>query len=155
MTPCNRFSGNESAHAWQRAARARDSPAPYVQVVGLLGERSAEPLAFFPTQICHGHSSSTICNVTTLRKGLTKREAAGYAAWALVVWPVNWEDVELALGSSKRGPAPVAAVSRGHPMAVRCAGSWATVSEAAGVCQVLSCDAVVLETGSSILNGQL
>ena len=63
MTPCNRFSGNESAHARQRAARARDSPAPYVQVVGLLGQLSAEPLAFFPTQICHGHSSCTICNL--------------------------------------------------------------------------------------------
>jgi hypothetical protein len=62
MTPCNRFSGNESAHARQRAARARDSPTLYVRVVGLLGE-SAEPLAFFPTQICHGHSSATVCNL--------------------------------------------------------------------------------------------
>ncbi len=61
----------------------RGSPTLYVRVVGLLGERSAAPVAFFPTQICHGHSSSTICNVTTLRKGLTKREAAGYAAGAL------------------------------------------------------------------------
>jgi hypothetical protein len=25
-----------------------------------LGQLSSEPLAFFPTQICHGHSSSTI-----------------------------------------------------------------------------------------------
>ena len=75
MTPCNRFSGNESAHARQRAARARDSRTPYVQVVGLLGERSAEPLAFFPTQLCHGHSSSTICSLMTLRKGLAKLES--------------------------------------------------------------------------------
>ena len=28
-----------------------------------LGQLSAEPLAFFPTQICHGHSSSTVCNL--------------------------------------------------------------------------------------------
>ena len=28
MTPCNRFSGNESAHARLRAARARDSRTP-------------------------------------------------------------------------------------------------------------------------------
>ena len=28
-----------------------------------LGQLSAEPFAFFPTQICHGHSSCTICNL--------------------------------------------------------------------------------------------
>ena len=28
-----------------------------------LGQLSAEPLAFFPTKICHGHSSCPICNL--------------------------------------------------------------------------------------------
>ena len=46
----------------------------------------------------------------TLRRGLTKLETAGYAADALVVCPDTWEDVELSIGSSKRGRAPVAAV---------------------------------------------
>jgi hypothetical protein len=40
--------------------------------------------------------------LTTLRKGLTKLETSGYSARPPVRCPVNCEDVELALGSSKR-----------------------------------------------------
>ena len=39
--------------------------------------------------------------LTTLRKGLTKREAAGYSTGLLVLHPLDWENVELALASSK------------------------------------------------------
>lgn len=38
--------------------------------------------------------------LATLRKGLTKREAAGYSPGSLVLHPTDWEDVELALASS-------------------------------------------------------
>src|SRR5262245_9362392 len=62
MKPCNRCSGNESAHARQRLRAHATAGRHTSRVVGLLGERSAEPLAFFPTQICHGHSSATVCN---------------------------------------------------------------------------------------------
>ena len=34
--------------------------------------------------------------LTTLRKGLTKLETAGYAAGAIVLHPTDWEGVELA-----------------------------------------------------------
>ena len=37
---------------------------------------------------------------TTLRKGLTKLETAGYTAGALVLHPTDWEGVELALSST-------------------------------------------------------
>ena len=40
--------------------------------------------------------------LTTLRKGLTKLETAGYAAGAVVLHPTDWEGVELALSSTKR-----------------------------------------------------
>jgi hypothetical protein len=40
--------------------------------------------------------------LTTLRKGLTKLETAGYAAGSLVLHPLDWKDVELARASSKR-----------------------------------------------------
>jgi hypothetical protein len=76
MTPCHRFSGNESAHARQRAARSRDRRTPNVRVV-----------------ICR-------CRMTRLPDRLF-----------------------------------------GVPVV-------ATVSEAVGVGHVLSCDAVVLETGT-------
>jgi len=38
--------------------------------------------------------------LTTLRKGLTKLETAGYAAGSLVQHPLDWKDVELARASS-------------------------------------------------------
>jgi hypothetical protein len=38
--------------------------------------------------------------LTTLRKGLTKLETAGYPASSIVLHPTDWEGVELALASS-------------------------------------------------------
>ena len=40
--------------------------------------------------------------LTTLRKGLTKLETAGYTASAIVLHPTDWEGVELALSSTTR-----------------------------------------------------
>ena len=40
--------------------------------------------------------------LTTLRKGLTKLETAGYAAFSLLLHRLDWKDVELARASSKR-----------------------------------------------------
>jgi len=38
--------------------------------------------------------------LTTLRKGLTKLETAGYAAFSLLLHRLDWKDVELARASS-------------------------------------------------------
>ena len=83
--------------------------------------------------------------LTTLRKGLTKLETAGYAAGALVLHPTDWEGVELALSSTnavEHLSLPYDPASRrlfGVPVV-------ATVSEAAGVGHVLAVDAVAVDT---------
>ena len=75
--------------------------------------------------------------LTTLRKGLTKLETAGYAAGAIVLHPTDWEGVELALSSTnavEHLSLPYDPASRrlfGVPVV-------ATVSEAAGVGHVLA-----------------
>ena len=51
------------------------------------------------------------------RKGLTKLETADYPVGALALCPMNWEDVELALASSKRGRAPEPALRCGQTLA--------------------------------------
>ena len=48
--------------------------------------------------------------LTTLRKGLTKLEVAGYSPAALVLHPTDWEGVELALTTHQRRRAPEPAV---------------------------------------------
>ena len=60
--------------------------------------------------------------LTTLRKGLTKLETAGYTASAIVLHPTDWEGVELALSTHERHRAPEPAVRPGQPSAVRGAG---------------------------------
>ena len=83
--------------------------------------------------------------LTTLRKGLTKLETAGYAAGAVVLNPTDWEGVELALSSTnavEHLSLPYDPASRrlfGVPVV-------ATVSQAAGVGHVLGADAVVVDT---------
>jgi hypothetical protein len=85
--------------------------------------------------------------LTTLRKGLTKLETAGYAAGSLVLHPLDGEGVELALASSnaiEHLSLPYDPATRrlfGVPVV-------ATVSEAAGVGHVLATDAVVVDTDS-------
>ena len=82
---------------------------------------------------------------TTLRKGLTKLETAGYTAGALVLHPTDWEGVELALSSTNA----VEHLSLPYdPASSRLFGVpiVATVSEAAGVGHVLAVDAVVVDT---------
>jgi hypothetical protein len=86
--------------------------------------------------------------LTTLRKGLTKLETAGYADSAIVLHPTDWEGVELALSSTnaiEHQSLPYDPASRrlfGVPIV-------ATVSEAAGVGHVLATDAVVVDTDTS------
>src|SRR6478752_4762812 len=90
----------------------------------------------------HTQSSATSV-LTTLRKGITKLEPAGYTASSIVLHPTDWESVELALSSTnavEHLSLPYDPASRrlfGVPVA-------ATVSEAAGVGHVLAADAVVL-----------
>ena len=57
--------------------------------------------------------------LTTLRKGITKLEIAGYTPCAFVLTPADWEGVELALLEPGCDRAPVAAVRSGDPAAVR------------------------------------
>ena len=89
--------------------------------------------------------SSTICNLTTLRKQLTKLETSGYSAGSLVLHPLDWENVELALASSN----DIEHLLLPYDAATRrlfVVPVVATVSEAAGVGHVLARDAVVVDT---------
>ena len=91
--------------------------------------------------------------LTTLRKGLTKLETAGYTAVALVPHPTDWEGVELALSSTnavEHLSLPYDPASRrlfGVPVV-------ATVSEAAGVGHVLAVDAVAVDTDTQCVGVQ-
>ena len=91
--------------------------------------------------------------LTTLRKGLTKLETAGYAAGSLVLHPLDWEGVELALASSnaiEHLSLPYDPATRrlfGVPVV-------ATVSEAAEVGHVLATDALVVDTDTLALGVQ-
>ena len=85
--------------------------------------------------------------LTTLRKGLTKLETAGYAAGSLVQHPLDWKDVELARASSNA----VEHLSLPYDPATRRlfeVSAMATVGEAAGVGHVPARDAVVVDTDS-------
>ena len=81
----------------------------------------------------------------TIRKGLTKLEVAGLEPGAIVLNPVDFEGIELALASTnaiEHMSLPYDAATRrlfGVPIAT-------TVSEAAGASHVLAKDAVVLDT---------
>ena len=83
--------------------------------------------------------------LTTLRKGLTKLETAGYTPSSVVLHPTDWEGVELALCSTnaiEHLSLPYDPASRrlfGVPIV-------ATVNQAAGVGHVLAADAVVVDT---------
>ena len=85
--------------------------------------------------------------LTTLRKGLTKLETSAYAVGSLVLHPLDWEGVELALASSnaiEHLSLPYDPATRrlfGVPIV-------ATVSQAAGVGHVLAPDAVALDADS-------
>jgi len=85
--------------------------------------------------------------LTTLRKGLTKLETAGYAAGSLVQHPLDWKDVELARASSNA----VEHLSLPDDPATRRlfeVSAMATVGEAAGVGHVPARDTVVVDTDS-------
>jgi len=81
----------------------------------------------------------------TIRKSLTKLEAAGLVAGAIVLHPTAWEGVELALASTnavEHLALPYDPASRrlyGVPVVV-------TISEAAAVSHVIANDAVALDT---------
>lgn len=83
--------------------------------------------------------------LTTLRKGVTKLETAGYTASAFVLHPTDWEGVELALSSQ----AAIEHLSLPYdPATRRLFGVPVTTSnaQAAGVGDVLASGAVALDT---------
>ena len=83
--------------------------------------------------------------LATLRKGLTKLETAGYAAASLVLHPLDWESVELALASSNAIEPiglpfdPATRRLYGVPIVV-------STSETTGTSHVLARDAVLVDT---------
>ena len=83
----------------------------------------------------------------TLRKSLTKLETAGYDPGFILLAPVDWEGVELALANQNAidyQGIPYDAASRrlfGTPVVV-------SVTQAAGVSHTIARDAVVLDTDS-------
>ncbi|MGB3355118.1 MAG: phage major capsid protein [Mycobacterium sp.] len=87
----------------------------------------------------------TTSALMTIRKSLTKLEAAGLVAGAIVLHPTAWEGVELALASTnavEHMALPYDPASRrlyGVPVVV-------TISEAPLVAHVLAADAVALDT---------
>ena len=86
--------------------------------------------------------------LTTIRKSLTKLETAGYSPAALVVHPLDWETVELALSSVnavEHMSLPYDPASRrlyGVPVVV-------SNSQAAGVAHAVAVDAVALDTDTA------
>jgi HK97 family phage major capsid protein len=83
--------------------------------------------------------------LTTIRKGVTKLETAGYTASAFVLHPLDWEGVELALSSQ----AAIEHLSLPYdPATRRLFGVPVTTSnaQAAGVGHVLASGAVALDT---------
>ena len=91
--------------------------------------------------------------LTTLRKGITKLEVAGYTSSAFVLHPSDWESVELALSSTnsiEHQGLPYDPATRrlfGVPVTT-------SLAQAAGVGHVLPTGAVALDTDTRAVDVQ-